>query len=117
MVRWTRAIRSEERFSRNAETDLVCRLLLEKKNICFVKMKSNQRKIGETGSDQCPRCEINPIRRREISGHKGMSRGFLQLVRTRIQPPRHAQDPEANQCRNEQHAESGPVSAVEIKNQ
>src|SRR5437870_11179892 len=26
-----RCIRSEERFSRNAETDLVCRLLLEKK--------------------------------------------------------------------------------------
>src|SRR5437764_14984417 len=25
------AVRSEERFSRNAETDLVCRLLLEKK--------------------------------------------------------------------------------------
>src|SRR5690606_39532870 len=27
---WT--LRSEERFSRNAETDIVCRLLLEKKN-------------------------------------------------------------------------------------
>src|SRR4051794_41407943 len=27
-----RDFRSEERFSRNAETDLVCRLLLEKKN-------------------------------------------------------------------------------------
>src|SRR5437016_11380521 len=27
--------RSEERFSRNAETDLVCRLLLEKKKIPF----------------------------------------------------------------------------------
>src|SRR5438093_2301281 len=27
------ALRSEERFSRNAETDLVCRLLLEKKKI------------------------------------------------------------------------------------
>src|SRR4051812_49514122 len=27
-------VRSEERFSRNAETDLVCRLLLEKKKIC-----------------------------------------------------------------------------------
>src|SRR5947207_946593 len=27
------AVRSEERFSRNAETDLVCRLLLEKKKI------------------------------------------------------------------------------------
>src|SRR5262245_63200521 len=26
--------RSEERFSRNAETELVCRLLLEKKNNC-----------------------------------------------------------------------------------
>src|SRR5438045_1409193 len=26
-------VRSEERFSRNAETDLVCRLLLEKKNM------------------------------------------------------------------------------------
>src|SRR5205809_1093777 len=29
---WTIRKRSEERFSRNAETDLVCRLLLEKKN-------------------------------------------------------------------------------------
>src|SRR5256885_9462858 len=28
----TLTFRSEERFSRNAETDLVCRLLLEKKN-------------------------------------------------------------------------------------
>src|SRR5687767_15626168 len=29
-------VRSEERFSRNAETDLVCRLLLEKKKfVCF----------------------------------------------------------------------------------
>src|SRR5438132_9182725 len=30
--RCVEACRSEERFSRNAETDLVCRLLLEKKN-------------------------------------------------------------------------------------
>src|SRR5207249_5439894 len=30
--RITRTERSEERFSRNAETELVCRLLLEKKN-------------------------------------------------------------------------------------
>src|SRR4051794_41240768 len=30
-IRKTRYMRSEERFSRNAETDLVCRLLLEKK--------------------------------------------------------------------------------------
>src|SRR5437660_4657431 len=29
------SFRSEERFSRNAETDLVCRLLLEKKKIRF----------------------------------------------------------------------------------
>src|SRR5262245_64217684 len=28
--------RSEERFSRNAETDLVCRLLLEKKNLSII---------------------------------------------------------------------------------
>src|SRR5258708_17440867 len=30
-MRCLREVRSEERFSRNAETDLVCRLLLEKK--------------------------------------------------------------------------------------
>src|SRR5207249_7528953 len=30
-VHFMRTLRSEERFSRNAETDLVCRLLLEKK--------------------------------------------------------------------------------------
>src|SRR5437667_9365568 len=34
------ALRSEERFSRNAETDLVCRLLLEKKKKKNM-MKSN----------------------------------------------------------------------------
>src|SRR5436305_2859159 len=28
---WLNGVRSEERFSRNAETELVCRLLLEKK--------------------------------------------------------------------------------------
>src|SRR5205809_3465135 len=32
LVSLNQVIRSEERFSRNAETDLVCRLLLEKKN-------------------------------------------------------------------------------------
>src|SRR5438477_4908493 len=30
-------LRSEERFSRNAETDLVCRLLLEKKKVNCIK--------------------------------------------------------------------------------
>src|SRR5438876_7313986 len=33
-------IRSEERFSRNAETDLVCRLLLEKKKIVQTRTES-----------------------------------------------------------------------------
>src|SRR5436305_8846700 len=39
-------LRSEERFSRNAETDLVCRLLLEKKK----KKENNQ---DEKGSTEC----------------------------------------------------------------
>src|SRR5690554_7228988 len=34
------SVRSEERFSRNAETDLVCRLLLEKKKIIDLKFSS-----------------------------------------------------------------------------
>src|SRR5438309_5651621 len=34
--------RSEERFSRNAETDLVCRLLLEKKKGPMVKTRHHQ---------------------------------------------------------------------------
>src|SRR5437764_11418176 len=38
------ASRSEERFSRNAETDLVCRLLLEKKK----KAEATRREIGAT---------------------------------------------------------------------
>src|SRR5690349_22716887 len=40
---WKR-FRSEERFSRNAETDLVCRLLLEKKKKKKIKKKSTKRK-------------------------------------------------------------------------
>src|SRR5690349_24135428 len=39
------AVRSEERFSRNAETDLVCRLLLEKKK--KKKKKRDNRKKNE----------------------------------------------------------------------
>src|SRR5437868_9121598 len=35
-------LRSEERFSRNAETDLVCRLLLEKKKQNKVKLPQNR---------------------------------------------------------------------------
>src|SRR5438128_3239006 len=47
-------IRSEERFSRNAETDLVCRLLLEKKNNSFNNaafVRSLQRIIPEVQSE------------------------------------------------------------------
>src|SRR5438876_5900693 len=45
--------RSEERFSRNAETDLVCRLLLEKK-----KKKTNKREEGTKCSDMKPSASI-----------------------------------------------------------
>src|SRR5688572_31622964 len=43
-------LRSEERFSRNAETDLVCRLLLEKKNLCPAPGRSNRYGLVQTGS-------------------------------------------------------------------
>src|SRR5207244_6959346 len=36
-------VRSEERFSRNAETDLVCRLLLEKKKKALTVILTNKR--------------------------------------------------------------------------
>src|SRR5262245_63272484 len=41
------SFRSEERFSRNAETDLVCRLLLEKK-----KKEERARRRGEAEGEQ-----------------------------------------------------------------
>src|SRR5438132_10311132 len=46
--------RSEERFSRNAETDLVCRLLLEKKKKKKrdEKLKKKQKRIRKTKSTQ-----------------------------------------------------------------
>src|SRR5207248_1811120 len=39
--------RSEERFSRNAETDLVCRLLLEKKKILSFRMQGDECDNGD----------------------------------------------------------------------
>src|SRR2546430_8550478 len=42
------SLRSEERFSRNAETDLVCRLLLEKKKIEITTICNCQVKGSET---------------------------------------------------------------------
>src|SRR5438045_6938666 len=44
-----RGLRSEERFSRNAETDLVCRLLLEKKKRITVARSKTQGKTSQTG--------------------------------------------------------------------
>src|SRR5438309_5775418 len=41
-------LRSEERFSRNAETDLVCRLLLEKKKN---KQSAKRKKVKDTETD------------------------------------------------------------------
>src|SRR5438445_3284069 len=46
--------RSEERFSRNAETDLVCRLLLEKKNIGQTRT-SDRVPRGNEGARACLR--------------------------------------------------------------
>src|SRR5438552_10462290 len=43
--------RSEERFSRNAETDLVCRLLLEKKNSQIGGEAAGHRKGGEDDAE------------------------------------------------------------------
>src|SRR5207245_7868756 len=53
----SKQFRSEERFSRNAETDLVCRLLLEKKNYPM-RMR-------------CPDCGAWPARRATLS--RGLS--------------------------------------------
>src|SRR5436190_15808573 len=39
---WLDLVRSEERFSRNAETDLVCRLLLEKKKRLIIAVTRRQ---------------------------------------------------------------------------
>src|SRR5437667_8052739 len=46
--------RSEERFSRNAETDLVCRLLLEKK-------KGNDITTHEAGTHHIHETRITPV--------------------------------------------------------
>src|SRR5438046_5745845 len=43
-------VRSEERFSRNAETDLVCRLLLEKKKKKTEREAIQPRKTGDTNT-------------------------------------------------------------------
>src|SRR5438270_5023918 len=59
-----KAARSEERFSRNAETDLVCRLLLEKKNVgarsglnrvahLFCEVLTKSKAVGLTKSLAC----------------------------------------------------------------
>src|SRR5947199_4661921 len=45
--------RSEERFSRNAETDLVCRLLLEKKN------KPGSARVGRLSSAGAENADVS----------------------------------------------------------
>src|SRR5438874_9044939 len=44
--------RSEERFSRNAETDLVCRLLLEKKKKKYTKGRSKKKESTNGKQDE-----------------------------------------------------------------
>src|SRR5437764_4370882 len=47
------SFRSEERFSRNAETDLVCRLLLEKKKKRLQRYKLHQTEFSTDRSRRC----------------------------------------------------------------
>src|SRR5438067_907686 len=54
-------IRSEERFSRNAETDLVCRLLLEKK-----KSKRRRGDVGCRARNALIRPINDPVARAEL---------------------------------------------------
>src|SRR5438270_1508219 len=56
-LRTTRASarRSEERFSRNAETDLVCRLLLEKKKKQSQRHRRAHRRHEVDARNLCPR--------------------------------------------------------------
>src|SRR2546428_7311085 len=50
-----REMRSEERFSRNAETDLVCRLLLEKKkHACW-----RETRVNASGSPLSATCSLS----------------------------------------------------------
>src|SRR5437899_8905414 len=56
------AVRSEERFSRNAETDLVCRLLLEK--------KKEKRRGPNVAKRSIPsRTDIFSVPLRTLNGH------------------------------------------------
>src|SRR5262245_64257231 len=61
-------VRSEERFSRNAETDLVCRLLLEKKKHAeaFARRAACERTRGERprGEPALPRAAARRLERR-----------------------------------------------------
>src|SRR5436853_3755613 len=56
--------RSEERFSRNAETELVCRLLLEKKNSRITKMNFGS-----------PQKDLMPGARNDVETCVGVSTG------------------------------------------
>src|SRR5688572_30861792 len=59
----TLPVRSEERFSRNAETDIVCRLLLEKKKkIDSLLQEHGQTKghVGMDGGDQAAEPSARP---------------------------------------------------------
>src|SRR5438067_1561490 len=59
--------RSEERFSRNAETDLVCRLLLEKKNGIYYHHDDNQGGTSSTGTQDS--FHLNIVLRYNINNH------------------------------------------------
>src|SRR5882724_8438133 len=80
-------------------------------------MKTDQRKICESGGNQPARSEINPVRSRQAGGRKSVPGAFLQLVRAGMKQARHDQNPKTKQRWNKEHAETSSISAVETKNQ
>src|SRR5947208_3944227 len=84
--------RSEERFSRNAETDLVCRLLLEKKNaLCH---GIERRRVRRPGSRPRHRRRAAPAGKRLCRDEGG--RGGAR-ARGGIAPPGSGRDPPAGE--------------------
>src|SRR5436190_81410 len=81
-------VRSEERFSRNAETDLVCRLLLEKKKTAAARAARAPDRRGERAGPLQPRAHVpqEGLRRRRATRVSPGSRS--RLVPMLRPPPR-----------------------------
>src|SRR5438552_4359758 len=84
-------------------------------DVRLLKVKTDQREIGEASGKQRACYKISPVSSRQISRRQRVSGACFQFVRPRVKKPRQDQDPETQQGWSKQETKTRLIPVIKVK--